>query len=151
MPLTDLRNRGLYRLSWYKGLEKNPFSKPYGGLFGRVHGILQRENLGKTPGFWGSSRPNGYRPPSRMAEGEELGLNLLQVVCNNLGDPAESGSFGKGTVESHSNSSKPALPVRLGNGRMSDSQGPDGQPTGTPAGRTTNVRHPRQAHAEPTD
>ena len=52
----ELRNRRTipFKLST-KGLEKNPFSKPYEGLFDRAPGILHRENLGKNCGVLGGT------------------------------------------------------------------------------------------------
>jgi hypothetical protein len=70
-----------------KGLEKNPFSKPYEGQFDRAPGILHRENLGKNCGVWGAPRPEGYRRPSWLAEGEELGSNPLHVGQRNRRAP----------------------------------------------------------------
>jgi hypothetical protein len=60
----EIRNRP-FKLST-KGLEKNPFSKPYEGLFDRAPGILRRENLGKNCGVFG-----GHRDPK--ATGGQVG------------------------------------------------------------------------------
>jgi hypothetical protein len=51
-----------------KDLEKNPFSKPYEGLFDRAPGILHRENLGKNCGVLGGTATQRL-PAAKLAGG----------------------------------------------------------------------------------
>jgi hypothetical protein len=103
-------------------------------------------------GYWAqlpTSSPGEYCDFGKLAEGEELGSNLLRVAQSSLWGPS-------GHLGCRSPLVRPILPFHPGQTdrgewlKRSGSRHGAGRPSG-PYHPGTNLRHPYQAHAEPPD
>jgi hypothetical protein len=100
------------------------------------------------------SSPGEYAALSRLAEGEELGSNLLRVTLSSLADPGDLGGFSKRPPPEVACSSQKEA---TDNSRSVSGGGCDGpkasrgQPTGYPNERAGINRRPCQARTEPPD
>jgi hypothetical protein len=83
------------KMTKYEALEKNVVSNH---KLPSLRQSLVRSftwNVSVCWGFWGGSTELNSRLPGSMAEGEELGSNLLRVAQSSPGYPGGSGSFGR--------------------------------------------------------
>jgi hypothetical protein len=82
--------------SRYKALEKNPLSGRREEPRGTAFTFSIRKNVPEIQGFWAVISISRNGPRMQLAEGEELGSNLLRVAQSSLGDPGGLGPLEKG-------------------------------------------------------